>query len=49
MGIKEAYCATMINEVCRVVDQFEQYAEQANIREKTYRNMQQVLDANRVE
>lgn len=49
MGIKKKKCMDIIERVSTVVGNFGDYAAEANIREKTYRNIQEVLNQNKIE
>ena len=48
MGIKEKRCKDIISEIGVKVSEFESFAEQAGIKEKTYNYINSVLDANMI-
>ena len=49
MGIKRKKCMDIISKVSLVVSNFEKYADEVNIREKTYIEISKVLNENKVE
>ena len=49
MGIRKRKCMEIISRISKVVADFEKYATEAKIREKTYCDIRKVLDQNRVE
>lgn len=49
MGIKKKKCMDIISKISLVVSDFERYANEANIREKTYADIKKILDQNQVE
>ena len=49
MGIKRKKCMDIISKVSLVVFNFEKYADEVNIREKTYIEISKVLNENKVE
>ena len=48
MGLKRKSCRDIIDRVSKTVSDFEEYANRAKIREKTYRTIRKVLDDNSV-
>ena len=49
MGIRKRKCMEIISRISKVVAEFEKYAIEAKIREKTYCDIRKVLDQNKVE
>ena len=49
MGLKRKKCLDIISKISRVVSDFERYANEANIREKTFSDIKEILNQNRVE
>ena len=49
MGLKKKKCRDIISKVRTAVSDFEKYAAEANIREKTYAGIKNVIDRNKVE
>lgn len=49
MGLKKKKCMDIISKVTLVVSNFEKYADEANIREKTYAEIKKILDQNKVD
>ena len=49
MGLRKKKCMDIIFRVSSTVTDFEKYAEECNIREKTYADIKKVLDKNKVE
>ena len=49
MGLKKKKCMDIISKISLVVSNFEKYAKEANIREKTYADIKKILDQNKVE
>ena len=49
MGLRKKKCMEIISRVSSTVADFEKYAEECNIREKTYADIKKVLDKNKVE
>lgn len=49
MGIKQRKCMDIIAQIMAVVDRFEEYAEEAGIRERTYHEITKVLTDHRME
>lgn len=49
MGLRKKKCMDIISRVSSTVADFEKYAEECNIREKTYADIKKVLDKNKVE
>ena len=49
MGLKKKKCMDIISRVNMIVSDFQKYAEELNIREKTYADIKKVLDQNAVE
>lgn len=49
MGLKKRKCMDIISKISLVVSNFEEYANEANIREKTYMGIKEILNQNRVE
>lgn len=49
MGLKRKKCMDIISKISLVVSNFESYAEEANIREKTYSEIKKILELNKVE
>lgn len=49
MGLKKRKCMDIISKIGLVVSNFEEYANEANIREKTYMGIKEILNQNRVE
>ena len=49
MGIKRKKFMDIISKVSLVVSNFEKYADEVNIREKTYIEISKVLNENKVE
>ena len=49
MGLKKKKCMDIISKISLVVSNFEKYANEANIREKTYADIKKILDQNKVE
>ena len=49
MGIRKRKCMEIILKISNVVADFEKYAIEAKIREKTYCDIRKVLDQNKVE
>ena len=48
MGLKKSKCMEIISHISSVVDDFEKYAEDANIREKTYKEIKNVINQNKL-
>lgn len=48
MGLKKKKCMDIISKISLVVSNFESYAEEANIREKTYSEIKKILELNKV-
>ena len=48
MGLKRKSCRDIIDRVSKTLSDFEEYANRAKIREKTYRTIRKVLDDNSV-
>ena len=48
MGLKRKKCMDIISKISLVVSNFESYAEEANIREKTYSEIKKILELNKV-
>lgn len=48
MGLKRKKCMDIISKISLVVSNFEGYAEEANIREKTYSEIKKILELNKV-
>ena len=48
MGLKKKKCMDIISKISLVVSNFDSYAEEANIREKTYSEIKKILELNRV-
>ena len=48
MGLKKKKCMDIVIRISAVVSDFEKYAEDVKIREKTYRDIKEVLEQNRV-
>ena len=48
MGLKKRKCMDIIIRISSVVSNFERYAEEVKIREKTYRSIKDILEQNRV-
>ena len=49
MGLKKKKCMDIISKISLVVSNFEKYANEANIRERTYADIKKILDQNTVE
>lgn len=49
MGLKKKKCMDIISKISLVVSDFENYANEANIREKTYADIKKILDQNKVD
>lgn len=49
MGLKKKKCMDIISRISLVVDDFEKYANEANIREKTFADIKEILNQNKVE
>lgn len=49
MGLKKKKCKDIISQISLVVADFEKYAEESNIREKTFCDIKKILDQNKVE
>lgn len=49
MGLKKKKCMDIISRISLVVSNFEKYANEANIRERTYADIKKILDQNTVE
>lgn len=49
MGIKKKKCMDIISKISLVVSDFEKYASEANVREKTYTDIKKILEKNKVE
>ena len=49
MGLKKKKCMDIISKISLVVSDFEKYADEANIREKTYAEIKKILDQNKVD
>lgn len=49
MGLKKKKCVDIISKVSSVVANFEQYAEKTKIKEKTFHDIKDVLNQNKVE
>ena len=49
MGLKKKKCKDIISRISLVVSDFEKYAEEVNIREKTFCDIKKILDQNKVE
>ena len=49
MGLKKKKCTDIISKISLVVADFERYANEANIREKTYTGIKEILNQNKVE
>ncbi|MGN0496348.1 MAG: type II toxin-antitoxin system HipA family toxin [Lachnospiraceae bacterium] len=49
MGLRRKKCMDIISKISLVVSNFESYAEEANIREKTYSEIKNILEQNKVE
>lgn len=49
MGLKKKKCKDIISQISLVVSDFEKYAEELNIREKTFCDIKKILDQNKVE
>lgn len=49
MGIRKRKCMDVISKISNVVADFDKYATEAKIREKTYSDIRNVLDQNKVE
>jgi serine/threonine-protein kinase HipA len=49
MGLKKKKCMDIISKISRVVSDFERYANEANIREKTFADIKEILNQNKVE
>lgn len=49
MGLKKKKCTDIIFKISLVVADFERYANEANIREKTYTGIKEILNQNKVE
>lgn len=49
MGLKRKKCLDIISKISRVVSDFERYANEVNIREKTFSDIKEILNQNRVE
>lgn len=49
MGLKKKKCMDIISEISMVVSDFEKYANEANIREKTYAGIKGILEQNKIE
>ena len=48
MGLKKKKCMDIISKISLVVSNFDSYAEEANIREKTYSEIKKILELNSV-
>ena len=48
MGLKKKKCDEIIDRVVSAVDNFEQFAEETGIREKTYAAIKKVLNENQI-
>lgn len=49
MGLKKKKCMDIISKISHVASDFEKYANEANIREKTYADIKKILDQNKVD
>ena len=49
MGLKKKKCMDIISRISLVVADFEKYANEANIREKTFADIKEILNQNKVE
>lgn len=49
MGLKKKKCIDIISKINLVVKDFEKYASEANIREKTYTDIKKILEQNKIE
>jgi len=49
MGLKKKKCMDIISKISLVVADFERYANEANIREKTFAEIKEILNQNKVE
>ena len=49
MGLKKKKCRDIISKVSMAVSDFEKYAAEANIREKIYAGIKNVIDRNKAE
>ena len=49
MGLKKKKCTDIISKISLVVADFERYANEANIREKPYTGIKEILNQNKVE
>ena len=49
MGIRKRKCLEIISRISKVVADFEKYAIEAKIREKTYSDIRKVLDQNTID
>ena len=49
IGIRKRKCMDIISKISKVIADFEKYATEAKIREKTYSDIRKVLDQNKVE
>ncbi len=48
MGLKKKKCMDIISKISLVVSNFERYANEANIREKTYLSIKEILNNNKI-
>lgn len=49
MGLKKKKCIDIISKINLVVTDFEKYASEVNIREKTYTDIKKILEQNKIE
>lgn len=49
MGLKKRKCMDIISKITTVVGNFEKYAMEATIKERTYSEIRKILDQNKVE